>query len=155
MNFDLKEDVAAPIDVLWGEVTDFSSFERSILRRGADVERLDRNAEYGVGSAWDLSFSFRGKQRSARSEIENFDGPNEFRVESVSSGIEVSTVVELVALSRGRTRLSIAIEISAKTLSSRLLLQSMKLARGTLTNRLKQRLADFAKDVEERQQRNA
>jgi carbon monoxide dehydrogenase subunit G len=150
MKFELKEDLAVPIDAVFAEVTDFSSFERSILRRGADVERLDKGQGYGIGSTWKLSFPFRGKEREARSEIVFFDAPNSYRADSVSSGIDVVSVVDLVALSRSRTRLSVTVEMTAKTLSARLLLQSMKLAKGTLNKRFKHRLAEFAKDVEER-----
>jgi hypothetical protein len=60
-----------------------------------------------------------------------------------------------MALSRARTRLVLEIELKPETLAARLLVQSMKLARGALDKRLQVRVAEFAKAVEERHGRVA
>lgn len=58
------------------------------------------------------------------------------------------TVVDLVALSRTRTRLFVSMELRPTTLSARLLLQSLRLAKGRLTGRLKTRMAEFGQRIE-------
>jgi len=52
MKFSTREDVEAPVDYVFGQISDFGAFERQALRRGADVRRLD-SGPFVTGSAWD------------------------------------------------------------------------------------------------------
>lgn len=149
MKFNSREDIEAPIDVVFARLTDFDQFERQALRRGASVRRID-SGQAKAGSAWDIAFTFRGKERRLRAELMELDPPNFMHIQSQASGIVGDTLVDVVQLSPRRTRLTVTINLSAKTLSSRLLLQSFKLARGTLAQRFKRRVASFADDVAER-----
>lgn len=149
MKFSAREDIDAPIDHVWQQVNDFGAFERQAMRRGADVRRVD-SGPVGVGSAWDLAFSFRGKDRKMKAVVATMDAPNALKFDAVASGIDTVVTVDLVPLSPQRTRFAVAIELSAKSLSARLLLQSLKLAKANLTNRFKKRVADYAEEVERR-----
>lgn len=146
MKFTSREDIEAPLDVVFERLTDFDQFERQALRRGASVKRLGAGP-IEPGFAWDIAFTFRGKDRQLRAELVDLETPNFLKLESLASGIKGETKAELVPLSPRRTRLSLVIELSAKTLSSRLMLQSLKLARGSLEQRLDKRVASFADDV--------
>ena len=57
--------------------------------------------------------------------------------------------MELLALSRNRTRLSVTIDLTPKSLSARLLLQSLKLAKNNLTRKFKLRVSEFAEVIED------
>jgi hypothetical protein len=149
MKFSTREDIEAPVDYVFGQISDFGAFERQALRRGADVRRLD-NGPYVKGSAWDVAFKFRGKDRQLRGTLRIFDAPNMYQIDVTSPNLEGVSLVELVPLSPHRTRIAVSIEIGAKTLAARLMLQSLKLAKSNLTNRFKKRVADFAVDVEDR-----
>jgi len=149
MNFTASEDVEVPIDVLFARVTDFPAFERSALRRGAEISRTDSRAELGVGMAWDIKFMLRGKRRQVQSQLVRCDPPNTLHFRSKSDGMTSLFKVELVALSRTRTRLNLDLELTPQSLSARLLVQSLKLARGNLRRRLAKRLAAFARETEE------
>ncbi|MFT5743693.1 MAG: hypothetical protein ACI86S_001766 [Paracoccaceae bacterium] len=149
MKFTTKEDIEAPIDQVFNAVSDFPSFERSALRRGAEVSRVDTFETSQVGSAWDIAFKFRGKERALRATLAEFDAPNSLVADIVSKGIGGVTRVGLVPLSRSRTRLNVEIELTPKSLAAKLLFKSMSLAKGNMNKRLARRVADFAEDIED------
>lgn len=150
MQFSTKEDIEAPIDFVFQRVTDFAAFERAALRRGMDVARQDRNPGLAEGAHWKAAFTFRGKSRTADVMVAKLDPPNEMQVAFISGGIEGVSQIELVPLSRSRTRLSVVIEMFPRSITARLLLQSLKLAKASLTAKFKGRVAGFAADIEEK-----
>lgn len=155
MKFSTREDIEAPIDHVFGRVSDFAGFERQALRRGGEIRRLDKAPEPQVGSAWDVSFQFRGKERKMTAHLVQLEAPSAMQIDTKSSGIDGETKVELVALSRTRTRLAITMELKPKSLSARLLIQSLKLAKSNLSRKFKLRIADFAEDTETRYKRQS
>jgi hypothetical protein len=117
MKFSTKEDVEAPIDFVFDEVSDFQSFERAALRRGAEVQRVDTLSSPGPGLAWDAQFRFRGRRREITIEVTDFDKPHNIACAFESQLFAGALVVDLVALSRNRTRLSVEINFSPRNLT--------------------------------------
>ncbi|SLN60494.1 hypothetical protein PEL8287_03289 [Roseovarius litorisediminis] len=155
MNFSAKEDVEAPIDHVFAEVSNFQSFERSALRRGAEVRRVDDLTTVGPGMAWDIAFELRGKRRELILELTHFEPPNGMLLASRASPLGGVVSVDLVALSRNRTRINVDVVLKPQNLSARLLVQSLKLARANLGKRFSLRLGDYARDLENRLKRRA
>ena len=122
------------------------------MRRGAEVRRMDDMTKPGVGMKWAASFKMRGKKRDLEMEMTRFERPNEICVLSSTSGIDGTGQIELLALSRNRTRVSVVFELKPTNLSARLLVQSLKLAKNSLTKRYKLRVAEYAKSIEDRHQ---
>ncbi|WP_306005403.1 SRPBCC family protein [Aquicoccus porphyridii] len=149
MIFTTKEDIEAPLEHVFGVVSDFDRFERLALRRGAEVSRMDRLQQPGLGMMWHIAFQMRGKRREIQIELTEYDPSNRMVFESRSPNIGGHMIVDLVALSRLRTRLGLEIELKPLTLSTRLLVQSMKLAKGSLNKRFKVRVAEYAKATED------
>lgn len=150
MEFKGNEDIEAPIAEVFGILSDFEQMERSALRRGIEVQRIGDPARPGNGLSWELGFAFRGKQREARLKLAEHTPVTGMVVTGGGSGIDGRMEVELLALSPQRTRMSVRLKLEAGTLTGRLLLQSLKLARNNLNRRFKLRLADYAKLTEER-----
>jgi len=150
MQFSTKEDIEAPVDAVFEMLCDFESFERSAMRRGAEVQRLDRLTEPGVGMMWHALFQLRGKRREIELEMVTFDRPNEIVLESTSPGIIGQMRFELMALSRSSTRVIVSLEVKPLNLSARLLVQSMKLAKASLTRKYKLRVSEYAQGMEDR-----
>lgn len=155
MQLTAKEDIDGPIDRVFAMLTDFEGYERAAMRRGAEVSRSDtlRLAPHDVarvGMAWNARFNFRGRERTAHIKLAALDAPNSFRVDFTSPNLDGDMMVELLAMSRNRTRVSLVLEVRPKTLAARLMMQSLKLARGNITKRFALRVADFAKDIEDR-----
>lgn len=155
MKFSTNEDIEAPIDAVFEMLCDFEAFERSAMRRGAEVQRIDQHSAPCVGMMWQAAFTLRGKQRQMEVEMVTFDRPQEIVLESTSPGMLATTSFELIALSRSSTRVKVEIEIKPLNLSSRLLVQSLKLAKNSLTKKFKLRVAEYAKGMEDRHKRQA
>lgn len=73
MNFSAREDIEAPIEFVFGRVSDFEALERRALRRGAEVERTDKLSEPGPGMGWRMAFTLRGKRRKMKVEMVSYD----------------------------------------------------------------------------------
>lgn len=155
MKMSAQEDIEAPIAFVYEQITDFPGFERQAMRRGAEVVSVESPTALAPGLAWDVSFKLRGKQRKVQIEVARLDPPNGLVIGSRASTIGGEMVIDLVALSRTRTRMSIALAMEPKTLSGRLMVQSMKLARKNLTRRMRKRVSEYATDMEERFKRTA
>lgn len=155
MKFSAREDISAPIDQVFDALSEFEAFERQAMRRGIEVQRTDTLTQPGVGMSWKVAFSMRGRRRDFDLTLVRFESPNEMVFDAKSSGIDADFTVELMALSRSRTRMAIALDITPLNLSARLLVQSLKLAKANLSKRFKLRTAEYAKTLEERLQRMA
>tara|TARA_R110001599_G_scaffold216295_1_gene414555 strand:- start:960 stop:1427 length:468 start_codon:yes stop_codon:yes gene_type:complete len=150
MKFSTKEDIDAPIDAVFDMLCEFDQFERAAMRRGAEVQRVDQLAEPGAGMQWEAAFDMRGKRRALQVEMDRFERPTEMKLETRSQGLTGDMSFDLVALSRSRTRIMVALDLKPQNLSARLLVQSLKLAKNALTKKFKKRVGDYAKDMEER-----
>lgn len=155
MKFSAREDISASIDQVFEALCDFEGFERQAMRRGIEVQRTDKLTKPAVGMCWKIAFVMRGREREVDLTLTRFDSPNEMVFDGKSSGIDADFTIELMALSRSRTRMSITLDITPLNLSARLLVQSLKLAKSNLTKRFKLRIADYAKGLEDRLQRTA
>ena len=152
MKFTAREDVGAPIEEVFRAITNFDGFERAALRRGADVTRTDSMTRPGKGMTWDTQFTFRNRRRKADLELKGYNAPNGVMLYAVSSGVAADIEIELVALSRERTRLDISALIKPTTISARLVMQPLKLARSGLSGRFSNRISVFATSIEENYQ---
>ena len=150
MDFSTRYDIEAPIEFVWTQASNFTMLERQASRRGADVQRKDSLTTPGVGAEWNIRFQFRSKDREVNARITDFDPPNRYTVDSTSATIDGICVVDLVALSPKRTRLTVTLDLSAKSLGSRLMLQSLKMAKSGLNKRFEDRIASMASDIQDR-----
>ncbi|MCK0125916.1 SRPBCC family protein [Gelidibacter sp. F2691] len=150
MKIKTHEDIEATIDQVFDALTDFEGFELAALRRGAEIVRTDTLPQPGQGMGWKAKFIYRNRERVADISVEEFDRPNALHVWSKVSGLNVELDAELMSLSRNRTRLTISVDMRPKTIPARLLIQSLKLARGTMLRRFRKRIAEFAATIEAR-----
>lgn len=150
MKFSAKEDIDAPIGAVFEMLSDFDRYERSALRRGAEVQRTSDPSVTGLGMTWDAAFALRGKRRQMKLEMVSYEPPRQMQIAATSSNLSSDFVLDLVALSPQRTRVAVALTLTPKNLSARLLVQSLKLAKASLTKQFKLRVAEYAKDIEAR-----
>lgn len=154
MKFSTKEDIEAPIDEVFGMLCEFDQFERAAMRRGAEVQRVDKLTAPATGMKWEAAFDMRGKRREVEIEMVTLERPTEMKLATKSAGLTGDMSFDLLALSRGRTRIITSLEIKPLNLSARLLVQSLKLAKSSLTKKFKLRVAEYAKGIEDRYQQS-
>ncbi|MGB4826936.1 MAG: SRPBCC family protein [Paracoccaceae bacterium] len=149
MKLTTRQDIEAPLDFVYARLTDFDHFERMAMRRGAEIERTDRLKTPGVGMAWRLRFVYRVKQRTMLVRFADAEPGSHLTWAFDSASLEGAALIELVSLSARRTRMSIAAEARPKTLAARLVLQSLRLAKGRLQRKLDVSAGQLANMVEE------
>jgi hypothetical protein len=150
MRFSTKEDIEATLSETFMVLSEFEAYERAALRRGIDVRRARDVQPMGVGMEWEATFSLRGSTRDITLSLVEYDPPHGFRFESDSQGLEGELKLELISLAPHRTRMSVTLDLAPKSLSARLLLQSLKLAKTNLNKRFKSKTSDFARAIEDR-----
>jgi hypothetical protein len=155
MKISKREDIEAPLDVVFRAVTDFAAFERSALRRGIEVSRRDELDTPGPGMAWRARAPIRNKPRDISIRLVGWTPQTAMLLNIDSNGVLATMTVDLVELSRARTRLQVGVELKAVTMTSKLLLQSMKLAKASLDRKFAKRIGDFAQEIEQRHQKAA
>lgn len=147
MKFSTREDIDAPLSTVYQAVTDFDAFERQMLRRGVEVSRDETRPLDEIGACWTARFAWKGRSHDVEAELVALDPDQGYAIESRSGGIVCLAVVDLVALSRTRTRLLVSLDLKPSTLSSRLMIQSLRLAKGSLNRRFKSRVSDYANGI--------
>lgn len=150
MKLATREDIDAPIEAVFQQLSDFDGFERAALRRGADVRRTDANPDVGAGMTWSAQFKYRGKQRKLSIELTEYDRPDHIRIDSTSPSVDMVIEIDLVAMSRSRTRMNLSLDARPRTIPARLVIQSLKLARQNVLKRFRKRIGEFAAEIETR-----
>ena len=147
MKFVANEDIAAPIETVWAQVSDLSAFEVRARDRVGPVRRTPPGPP-GEGTEWTGRATIMGKARDISVTATRLSAPTHLAAAAGTEGMAVTLEVVLTELAPRRTRLTVTSEAKARSLAARLMLQSAKLARTSLVQRYKQRVANFAARVE-------
>ena len=145
-----NEDVEAPIAFVYAALSDFDHWERAALRRGAEVTRLDTLAAPGPGMLWNVGFDFRGRRRIVDLRLVTLDPGQTLAFTGQGVSMNGRALLDLVEMGPKRTRVAITIEVEARTLAARLLLQSLKFASGKINRSFEARTRQLAADLEDR-----
>lgn len=141
MKFKVSEDIDAPADITWARFTDYSGIEADVAGRGADISRVGNWQTASEGCGWRGSAKIRGRVRPVTSEISVLTAPERCEFRTVIGGMDAVYEMTFLALRDDMTRVQVVLELSANTLSARLALQTLKLARGRVMQRLQGLLA--------------
>jgi hypothetical protein len=148
MQFSSVQDVNAPLDFVFQQMSDFESYESYGLRTGADVERSDNLTEKAAGMMWDVSGDFRGKRRNLEIELIDYRPDNLLKFFIKSKGVEAIATMESMALTRKQSRIKVTTLLKPKSISARLILQSAKLAKSSMNRKFNHRFWTYANYIE-------
>lgn len=149
MRFSSVRDINAPLDFVFDELSDFEAYESYAMRIGATVDRRDKLIEEGPGMYWHVEGDHRGKPRQADILLTTFEPSRRMVFETRTSGFVIDIDLEMMALTTRQTRLKVTLTAKAQTLSSRLILQSARLAKKSLTRRFETRVRDYSNHIAE------
>ena len=148
MKFKVSEDVDAPQEMVWARFTDFSGFEEDARGRGAILNRVGNWTQTVQGVEWRGEVTVRGKSRPITAKVTQLVPQELCIVDSRIGGMNCHQEIIFVPLSTTVTRVALMLDLSADTLTARLLLQTMKLARGLVLQTLQGVLARQGNAVE-------
>lgn len=150
-----KCDVEAPIGFAYASITDFAAWERSAVRRGAEVDRPPGLPMDGVGAGWRIRFVYRNKPRKAAIKVAAMIPGDRAAFSLDSPSLEGVSVLDVLALSPKRTRIRVQIEIKPKTIAARLFLNALRLGRKRIQRGLDIRMGQLGAEVETQFARSA
>lgn len=148
MQFSSVQDVNAPLDFVFGQISDFDAYENYAMRVGAEVARLDTLSQKAAGMKWNVIGDFRGKTRNVNLNLQDFRPDNLMIFEILSGNIEGKATFESMALTRKQSRIKLTVNLKPKSIPARLLLQSAKLARSRLNKKFNHRFWTYANWIE-------
>lgn len=150
MQFTINETIEAPAAHVFAQLTDFDLHEAAARKRGAVVRRITSKAGPAAGMIWDIRFPLRGRERHIEMELTGFAPPERLEFTSLSPTMGGRCEFALEPVSARQTHLVMTMKLEPKTLSARLFVQSLKLARNRVMKRLRGRVAQYARTVERR-----
>ena len=140
-------DIDAPPEAVFAALTDFGRYEAKARSNGIEVARLDAGGGTAE-AAWRIAAEIRGLHRAIEARVVGLEPPERLAIRAGSEGLSALVYSEVVARASGRSTLHVRIELTSGTLKARLVLQSLKLARGALTERLDRQLDRLARSIE-------
>lgn len=147
MKISTRKDIAAqPADV-FAKLTDFPAHEAQARGADVDVSRLD-DGSAPARAAWRVAFDYRGRRRRADMAVVTYDPDQQLAIRGAMDGLMALGNVELMDLGDKGTRVFASVDLKPSTMTARILIQSLKLARGALERRLSRRLDRLAVKVE-------
>jgi hypothetical protein len=137
MKLSTRTDVTASAEDTFAAFADFPRYVQLAEKRGAKVETRD-----AAVFAWRARFDWNGKDRELEGIVTRYDPPHGFAAEMTAGGLEGVVEVEVTPIDEGRSRVRVATEWRPRTISGRILLQSLKLVKGRLDERFADRVAE-------------
>jgi hypothetical protein len=150
MKLTAKTDLEAPVEFLHAYLCDNATWEREAIRRGVEVERPADMPLTGVGAGWRIRVPFRGRVRKVLLRVDEIVQDQTIAYSFEGQALVGNSVLEMKALSPRRSRLKVTIEAKPKTLAARLFLNTLRLARRKVEERLEKRVGQLGARIEER-----
>ncbi|MDD9718346.1 SRPBCC family protein [Dinoroseobacter sp. PD6] len=150
MQFRASEVVTGPIDLVFAGLSDMAHYERDALARGVQVERLDNLPRPAPGMQWRVPFRAKGRDRVAEFALVKLAAPTGMRFEGRVQGLFFESDFDCRVLDPDATEVTITTKLRAKSISAKVILQSMKLARASLAKQYRKRVRKSLRELEDR-----
>jgi len=142
MRFVTDEIIPRPARHVWAGLTDFAGNEAAGFSRGIEPRRVP--GIEGPEPAWAAEVPFRGRDRTVEVAVSRMTPPLALDYRVTGGPLVSELAFALEDLVDGRTRLAVSLEVRGEGVSGRMLIQSLKLMRGTLIKRFRKRVGAYA-----------
>ncbi|WP_375258545.1 SRPBCC family protein [Citreimonas sp.] len=149
MQLTATQDIEAPRQQVFDLLSDVDAHLARLTARGVDVAHVSPPGA-GALRAWRGTFDLRDKPREAVVRLTALEPPARMVFEWESGGLHGRTELNLEAPTEATTQATMDTTLLPQTLSARLLVQSLKLGRGKIENRIGERMAEAATEIEKR-----
>lgn len=150
MKFKTKEDIEAPLAFVYSALGDFEYWERAAMRRGADVNRTDKLRTAAAGMGWKIDFQYGGKPRNLDVRLLTLEPDQQLSFEAEGAPAMGNVLIEMSEMGPKRTRVAVFLDLKPKTLTARMFIQSLRLAKARVNRKYQLRIAQMAADIEDR-----
>ncbi|QUS34832.1 SRPBCC family protein [Falsirhodobacter algicola] len=140
-----KAEIEAPAPFVFERMTDFDMWERKIRNRDVVLQRQPGPVQ--TGTTWQTRIPIRGRKRDMAVTLTEMTPDTVLRFRALDAALQIDSDFELTSLSENRTLLTSRIEIKPLNIAARLLVQSLRLARGKVEQRIQQRTREFARQT--------
>ena len=154
MKLTAKIDLEVPAAFVFDTLTDNASWEREAIRNGVEVSRPPGAPDRGLGAAWQMRGHYKGKPRKVLIVIEELVQDQRIGLSLDSPSIDGTARLEVMVLSPRRSRLRVDLEIKPKTLAARLVVNTMRLAKGRVQARFEKGLGQLGSRIKDRYERS-
>lgn len=148
MQFTSVQDINAPLEHVFEQISDFDSYEAYAMRIGANVERRDQLNQKQAGMCWHFTGDLRGKIREIDIELQEYTPQKQIKLTFESTSIGALVVIDVMALTKKQTRMKVALKVTAHSISARLVLQSAKLAKNSIKRKFNHKVWSYANYIE-------
>jgi hypothetical protein len=150
MQMSTTEVLHGHIEKVFEALCDFPAAERAAMDRGVTVQRLDALGAAAEGVRWTLGFFARGRDREAEIELTKFTRPTLMRYEGHVGGLLFEATVACRVADSNATEVTVTTKLRARSMSAKVLIQSMKLARARVVQRYRKAIRRQLREVEAR-----
>ncbi len=140
MRISLTRDIKAPPARIFEALTDFDALERRIRQGGAEIARRDDGGGGRADARWTIGLDLRGHRREIDARVARLAPDDHLSFAAVMDGIAATVDTDVAETAPGTARLVLTADLRGTTMSGKLLVQSLKVARASLTDRIGKRL---------------
>ena len=150
MKFRETLDVNVPAEFAFSELSDHETIERLAMQRGVAIRRTDRLSKPGPGMSWRADWEWGGRKRRTNITLTRREPPKRIVVETETAGVAGRLETEVVPMTAESCRLIIESEVRAVTFAAKVVLQTIKLARGRIERAVGERIGQLSARLEAR-----
>ena len=136
MKFNYKSTIKVPVEFAYAKATDFEKFESEGFGNMSKFDPVGDVKAPKIGARWKVQSEFQGRQRKFALELRELLKNEAVILGNGSDKFDVEARFRFKKIDDQNTDFEFEIDSSAKTITGRLIMQTMQLARSRIEKKL-------------------